>query len=113
MLCLWDIVPNEAPTENARSIGPWAKSVPKSGSWSNDPRMPVNLAAAVAKAKIPVLLLYGVQDQTVDPAKNCLPFVERFRAAGGEITVDRRWAYGHHPHGVELDETGRILGFFR
>ena len=113
LLCLWDIVPNEAPTENARSIGPWAKSVPKSGSWSNDPRMPVNLAAAVAKAKIPVLLLYGVQDQTVDPAKNCLPFVERFRAAGGEITVDRRWAYGHHPHGVELDETGRILGFFR
>jgi alpha-beta hydrolase superfamily lysophospholipase len=74
--------------------------------------MPINLAGKIAAAKIPVLLLYGGQDQTVDPKLNCEVFLKNFKQAGGNITVDKRWAYGHHPHGVELDETGRILKFF-
>ena len=93
-------------------IGPWAKMPPKDGDWLTDLRMPVNMAGAVAKAGIPIFLLYGGQDQTVKPELNCEPFVERFKAAGGEIAVRRRFAYGHHPHGEEHGRTDRIADFF-
>ena len=94
----------------AKGDGPWKNSVPAEG-WANDPRMPVNMAAQVAAAKIPVLLLYGGQDQTVDPKDNCELFIPRFKDAGGDIKVVRRYAYGHHPHGVEIDDTS-IADFF-
>ena len=93
------------------SIGPWATMPPKDGDWLADPRMPVNMAGAVARAGIPIFLLYGGQDQTVKPELNCEPFVERFKAAGGKITVHRRFAYGHHPHGEEHGRTDRIADF--
>ena len=96
----------------AMDIGPWAKMPPKDGDWLADPRMPVNMAGAVAKAGIPIFLLYGGQDQTVKPELNCEPFVERFNAAGGKIAVRRRFAYGHHPHGEEHGRTDRIADFF-
>jgi dienelactone hydrolase len=94
----------------AKGDGPWKNSVPAEG-WANDPRMPVNMAAQVAAAKIPVLLLYGGQDQTVDPKDNCELFIPRVKDAGGDIKVVRRYAYGHHPHGVEIDDTS-IADFF-
>ncbi|HNX36187.1 MAG TPA: SGNH/GDSL hydrolase family protein, partial [Kiritimatiellia bacterium] len=77
-----------------------------------DPRMPVNLAEPIAKAGIPVLLLYGGQDQTVPPAKNCELFASRFKAAGGKIDVVKRGLFGHHPHGVDPDKTETVTGFF-
>ena len=92
-------------------IGPWAAMPPKDGDWLADPRMPVNMAEAVAKAGIPVFILYGGQDQTVRPELNCEPFAERFKAAGGKIEVHRRFAYGHHPHGEEHGRTERIADF--
>ena len=95
----------------AAEIGPWAKMPPKDGDWLTDPRMPVNMADVIAKAKIPLFLLYGGQDQTVRPDLNCEPFVERFREAGGDITVKRRFAYGHHPLGEEPGQTHRIADF--
>ncbi len=104
--------PPQAPSEAARKMGPWANSIPAGGNWAEDPRMPVNLFGRIAAAKIPILLLYGGQDQTVDPGKNSIPFAERIKKAGGVINVETRWAYGHHPHGVELDETEKILKFF-
>ena len=112
LLTFDNFVPFVAPTEAAKKKGPWAAKAPAGGKWANDPRMPINLAGKIAAAKIPVLLLYGGQDQTVDPKLNCEVFLKNFKQAGGNITVDKRWAYGHHPHGVELDETGRILKFF-
>ena len=36
--------------------------------------MPVNMAGAVAKAGIPILLLYGGKDDVVPPDENCRPF---------------------------------------
>lgn len=92
--------------------GPWAKIPPADGNWNADPRMPVNLAEAIAKAGIPVLLLYGGQDQTVPPPKNCELFAARFKAAGGKIDVLKRGLFGHHPHGVDPDKTDAITGFF-
>lgn len=83
--------------------GPWVKSVP-AGGWSGDPRMPVNMAAQVAKAGVPILLLYGAADNLVKPKFNCDMFVPRFKEAGGDIKVVKRGLYGHHPHGVEVDD---------
>ena len=100
------------PTENAAKIGPWALSPPEGGAWSGDPRMPVNMAGSLAKHGIPLLLLYGGQDQTVPPALNCEIFEKRFRQAGGEISVCRRDLFGHHPHGTDPDKTSCIVDFF-
>ena len=86
---------------------------------ADDPRMPVNMAEPMAKGGVEVLLLYGGQDQTVPPAKNCELFVKRYRAAGGKLlngilsNENRgRSAYGHHPHGLEIDEQDKLADFF-
>ena len=102
----------KTPTAAAARIGPWATDLPKDGDWSADPRMPVNLAAPIAKAGIPILLLYGGQDQTVVPAYNCERFAAAFKAAGGDITIVKRGLFGHHPHGTDPDKTSEITGFF-
>ena len=73
--------------------------------------MPVNMAEAVAKAGIPILLLYGGRDELVKPTFNCEPFAERFKAASGDIRVDKRGGYGHHPHGEEPGRTNIIADF--
>ena len=73
--------------------------------------MPVNMGETLAKAGIPILLLYGGQDQTVDPTLNCEPFAARFKAAGGDITIRKRPAFGHHPHGEEIGKTAVIADF--
>ena len=100
------------PTEAAARIGPWANMPPADGDWNVDPRMPINMANRLAKAGIPILLLYGGQDATVPPAKNCELFTEKFKAAGGRIDVRRRALYGHHPHGEDPDKTSSIVSFF-
>lgn len=78
----------------------------------DDPRQPVNRAEPIAKAGIPILLLYGGQDQTVPPSKNCELFIERFKAAGGVVNFTNRAYYGHHPHGLEEREQQRFVDFF-
>ena len=93
-------------------IGPWAASAPADGQWENDPRMPVNMAERIAKAGIPVLILYGGQDQTVPPARNCELFAARYKAAGGTPEVNYRRMFGHHPHGLDPDKTSQIVKFF-
>lgn len=91
-------------------IGPWADSAPE--NWTADPRMPVNLAEKVAKAGIPAYLIYGGADNVVPPAENSELFIKRYKNAGGDIKVIRRGAYGHHPHGVEIDDKS-VVNFFR
>ena len=90
----------------------WAGSKPADGVWASDPRMPVNLSKPIAQAKIPVLLLYGTDDKTCPPQTNCLFFVERFKAAGGDITIVKREGSGHHPHGVTDPKDQTIVRFF-
>lgn len=81
--------------------------------WADDPRMPINLAGAIAKAKIPVLLLYGAADDVVIPSDNCEIFVPRFKAAGGDITVFKRDNFKHHPHGfTDKAAAGAVVDFF-
>ena len=101
-----------AHSDASDTLGPWAASAPADGNWLDDPRMPVNMAGSLARAKIPVLLLYGGQDQSVVPETNCELFASRFKAAGGDISVNARTAFGHHPHGLDPDKTGPIVDFF-
>ena len=103
-----------APAQAAKgAIGPWKNAMPAQGAkWSDDPRMPINMAKQVADAGIPVLLLFGGKDDVVPPSENALPFISKFIAAGGEITVVQRPEYGHHPHGTDPDKAATILDFF-
>jgi len=112
LLNFQEFAPVEAPTASARKIGPWGHSQPKDGNWSADPRMPVNLAKPIAAAGIPVYLLYGGQDQTVKPVLNCELFIKSFQDAGGELKVEKRGLYGHHPHGFEHWDLPKIVDFF-
>ena len=90
-------------------IGSWEESRPE--NWTDDPRMPVNMAKPLANAGIPILLSYGDADTVLDPKLNAELFIPRFKAAGGDLTVIRRPLHGHHPHGLELDDA-RIVDFF-
>ena len=86
---------------------------PEGHDWKVDPLMPINRAEPIAKAGIPILLLYGGSDTVVAPKENCEIFIERFKAAGGDIAVFRRPAYGHHPHGFKgAGNRGKIVDFF-
>ena len=96
---------------SALDVGPWKGLAPK-GGWATSPEMPVNRAAILAKAGIPVLLFYGGADTVVPPKKNGLAFIDRYKAAGGtNLEVCPRASFAHHPHGVEPDNT-TISDFF-
>lgn len=89
----------------------WARE--KGHDWRNDPLMPINRAEPIAKAGIPILLLYGGADKTVNPKENCEIFIERFKAAGGDIVIFRRPEFGHHPHGfTDARDSGKVVDFF-
>ena len=111
LLCFRDFDPDEK-RANPRH-DPWAETAPADGKWSADPRMPLNLAERLVETRIPVYLVYGGQDKTCPPELNALPFIARFKAAGGEewLTVLYREYFGHHPHGVDVDED-TIIDFF-
>jgi pimeloyl-ACP methyl ester carboxylesterase len=110
----------DAPVMNFASfpVEKWAEPAkiwnkPEGESWATDSRMPINLADKIAKAKIPVLLLYGGADTVVEPAGNCEIFIPRFKAAGGDITIFKRDDYRHHPHGfTDKADAGAIVDFF-
>ena len=74
-------------------------------NWIDDPRMPINMAQTIAAARIPVLLVYGGADDTLDPKLNAEIFASRFKKAGGNVQVICRAGYGHHPHGFEIGES--------
>ena len=111
LLTFHGFAPKQAPTELAKRIGTWAENAPADGNWMDDPRMPLNVFPPIVRAKIPVLLLYGGQDTTLNPDLNSRLFAARFQKAGGDLTVTCRPMYGHHPHGIEVNET-TIKDFF-
>lgn len=105
--------PSADPKALVRLVGPWAKQAPASGEgWTPHPEMPVNLAARLARTGIPVLLLYGGKDKTVNPEQSSVLFLKRFQEAGGDVKAECRLEQGHHPHGLAPQDVHRIVEFF-
>ena len=123
LLTFHEFNPQFEPEKRAKKIGgdgaDWGRGPLDGRSWERDPRMPVNMIAPIAKARIPVLLLYGGQDQSVRSDLNAELFIRRMREAGGVLRVGindvegrGRAAFGHHPHGLELDQQDKLAEFF-
>lgn len=63
--------------------------------------IPINTCIAVAKAKIPVIHVYGDADKVVPHVENSELLAENFRKAGGTIELIKKTGIGHHPHSLE------------
>jgi lysophospholipase L1-like esterase/pimeloyl-ACP methyl ester carboxylesterase len=61
---------------------------------------PVDNLAALAKAGIPLLHVYGDADDVVPWEENTGKLAEDYRALGGKITLIAKPGIGHHPHGL-------------
>ncbi len=59
---------------------------------------PIDGLGPMAKAGVPVLIVYGTADKVVPPAENCLVFQRRYEALGGKIELIPKPGVGHHPH---------------
>ena len=81
---------------------------------ADDPLQPVAAARAerIAKAGIPVWIIYGAADTVVPAASNCLRFAAAYEKAGGHLRLWRDNLRGHHPHGMEPGEGRAFVNFF-
>jgi pimeloyl-ACP methyl ester carboxylesterase len=84
-------------------------------SGANDPMQSINptRAETIAKAKIPILCVYGGADTGVPAESNCIRFAKNFEKAGGHIRMWRDNKRGHHPHGLEPNEANVFVNFFK
>ena len=62
---------------------------------------PVDHAALIAKANIPVIHVCGDADKVVPMEENTLLFKERYEQAGGKMHLIPKKGIGHHPHCLE------------
>jgi pimeloyl-ACP methyl ester carboxylesterase len=65
------------------------------------PGNPVDNLAPLAKAKVPLLHVYGDADDVVPWKENTGLIADRYKALGGDITLIAKPGVGHHPHGLE------------
>lgn len=81
---------------------------------ADDPLQPVAAARAerIAKAGIPVWIIYGAADAVVPAESNCLRFAAAYEKAGGHLRLWRDNLRGHHPHGMEPGEGRAFVNFF-
>lgn len=70
---------------------------------------PVDTLAPLAKAKVPLLHVFGDADDVVPPDENTLLLAERYRKLGGSIELIAKAGVGHHPHG--LQDSTPIINF--
>lgn len=61
---------------------------------------PVDNLAPLARAKVPLLHVYGDADEVVPWEENTKVVAERYRALGGQIELIAKPGVGHHPHGL-------------
>ncbi len=90
----------------------FSKQIRKAWDKSNlakHPLSPVNNLSRMAKAHIPILMLLGDYDLSVDPKTNGDLLAARYAEKGGKIEVEHRPYWGHHPHG--LDNPLKIVRF--
>ena len=70
---------------------------------------PVDNLEPLAKAKVPLLHVYGDADDVVPWEENTGLVAQRYRQLGGDITLIAKPGVGHHPHG--LDDSTPIVEF--
>ena len=61
---------------------------------------PVDNIAPLAKAKIPILLVYGDSDKVVPHQENSEVVYDRYKALGGPVERIVKPGKDHHPHGL-------------
>lgn len=71
---------------------------------------PVDTLAPLAKAKIPLLLVYGDSDNVVPHKENSEIMYDRYTALGGPVQRVVKVGGDHHPHG--LTDPRPIIEFF-
>jgi len=71
---------------------------------------PVDNLAPLAKAKIPLLLVYGDKDTVVPHAENSELIYNRYKALGGAVERVVKAGQDHHPHG--LKDVTPVVQFF-
>ena len=97
-----------------RHLRAYYPQVTQEYAGADDPMQSVAPARAerIAKAKIPVLLIYGAADTVVPAESNCLRFAAAFEKAGGHLKLWRDNLRGHHPHGLRPGEGAVFVNFF-
>lgn len=70
---------------------------------------PIDTLEPLAKAKVPLLHVYGDADDVVPWDENTGIVAERYKALGGSITLIAKPGIGHHPH--SLDDPTPIINF--
>lgn len=65
---------------------------------------PVDNLEPLAKAKVPLLHVYGDADDVVPWDENTGKLADRYRQLGGPITLIPKPGVGHHPHGLDNPE---------
>lgn len=70
---------------------------------------PVDQLEPLAKAKVPLLHVYGDSDKVVPWDENTGVMVKRYKKLGGRINVIIKKGIGHHPHG--LKDSSPIVDF--
>lgn len=71
---------------------------------------PVDRLDTLAKAKIPILLVYGDRDRVVPHRENSEVVHDRYKALGGRVERIVKPGQDHHPHG--LTDPQPIVSFF-
>ncbi len=70
---------------------------------------PVDNLGPLAKARVPLLHVFGDADTVVPWDENTGVVASRYRELGGSITMIRKPGFDHHPHG--LDDSTPIVEF--
>ena len=71
---------------------------------------PVDNLAPIAKARIPLLLVYGDKDTVVPHVENSELVYDRYKALGGPVERVVKPGQDHHPHG--LKDVTPVVKFF-
>ncbi|NLB55118.1 MAG: alpha/beta hydrolase [Lentisphaerae bacterium] len=64
-------------------------------------KSPIDNLGPLAKAKVPILNIYGDKDEPVPWEENAGELAKRYKALGGDIELIVKPGVGHHPHGLE------------
>ena len=72
---------------------------------------PIDNLEPLAKAKVPLLHVFGDADDVVPWDENTGLIAERYEKLGGKIELIRKPGVGHHPHGLE--DSTPIVEFIR